>query len=267
MQNFKSTNGLISRSNTAIIYANIPNSMRLSTALLFSLLLLFFSGRVSSASPLPTQAVTEPPSTLPIYIRLFKEERQLEIWQQGNTGHYRLHSTFPICHYSGLSGPKLLEGDLQSPEGFYSLTVDRMNPNSRFHLALDIGFPNQFDQAHGRTGSALMIHGGCVSRGCYAMTDRHIEDIYTIVKGAFAAGQYEIPIHIFPFRMSELNMAYYSQSPWISFWQQMRQAYRLFEENHYPPLVEVIDGQYIVSSGMARQLIHTAKHAFFAENR
>ncbi len=241
--------------------------MRPSTALLTSFLLALLYSSASFAATLSAKTIEKPPSTAPIYIRLFKEERQLEIWQQGNTGHYTLRNTFPICHYSGLTGPKLLEGDLQSPEGFYSLTSDRINPNSRFHLALDIGFPNQYDQAHGRTGSALMIHGGCVSRGCYAMTDRYIEDIYAIVEDAFATGQYEIPIHIFPFRMSKLNMTYYSQSPWIGFWRQMQQGYQLFEENHYPPLVEVLNGQYVVSGGMARQLIQTSADTLFAENR
>ncbi len=231
------------------------------------LLLTALCSGLSLASPPSTENISEPAATPPIYIRLFKEERQLEIWQQSETGHYSLRNTFRICDYSGLTGPKLLEGDLQSPEGFYSLTPDRMNPDSRFHLALDIGYPNEYDKAHGRTGSALMIHGDCVSRGCYAMTDRYIEEIYAIVDSAFTNGQNEIPIHIFPFRMNMLNMAYYSQSPWISFWQQMQQGYQLFEENRYPPLIEVLGNQYIISKGMARQLVHASKSTLFAENK
>jgi len=240
--------------------------MRSITSPLILLLLTALCSSISFASPLYSESSLEPAATAPIYIRLFKEERQLEIWQQSDTGHYSLRSTFRICDYSGLTGPKLLEGDLQSPEGFYSLTPDRMNPDSRFHLALDIGYPNEYDQAHGRTGSALMIHGDCVSRGCYAMTDRNIEEIYAIVDSAFISGQNEIPIHIFPFRMNTLNMTYYSQSPWISFWRQMQQGYQLFEENHYPPLVEVLEGRYITSSGMARQLVQASKNTLFAEN-
>jgi murein L,D-transpeptidase YafK len=241
--------------------------MRLSTAPLLLLLLATLCSRVLLASPLLPDQPLVSTVTPPIYIRLFKEERQLEIWQQSGTGHYQLHTTFRICHYSGLTGPKIIEGDRQSPEGFYSLTPDRMNPNSRFHLALDIGFPNKYDKAHGRTGSALMIHGDCVSKGCYAMTDRSIEEIYAIVESAFATGQQAVPIHIFPFRMNELNMAYYNQSPWISFWQEMRQGYQLFEDNRYPPLVEVFDGQYIISSGMARQLVQATEETLFVENR
>lgn len=234
------------------------------------LILLFLTAIGSAVADNQTQPDTssiqnEIVASPPIYIRLFKEERTLEIWQQGRTGHYLLHSTYPICRYSGLTGPKLHEGDLQSPEGFYSLTSDSMHPDSRFHLALDISFPNEYDKAHGRTGSALMIHGDCVSRGCYAMTDSYIEEIYAIVDHAFNGGQSEIPVHIFPFRMHEMNMDYYRHSKWIDFWQQLRKGYLLLEQNRYPPLVEVVNGQYIISSGMARQLITHAMPT--AENR
>ena len=249
--------------------------MKLSTTSLTLLLLTTLCSGATFASSNHVEASTPallPPSsnqnqtTAPIYIRLFKEERTLEIWQESTPSHYTLRDTFPICHYSGLTGPKLFEGDRQSPEGFYSLTADRMNPNSHFHLALDIGFPNEYDRANGRTGSALMIHGDCVSTGCYAMTDRYIEEIYAVVDRAFAAGQREIPVHIFPFRMNELNMEYYSQSPWIGFWQQMRRGYQLFEHNSYPPHIEVVDGRYIASSGMTKQLANTSRSTLFAES-
>ncbi|MCF6281393.1 MAG: murein L,D-transpeptidase [Candidatus Polarisedimenticolaceae bacterium] len=249
--------------------------MKFSTASLILLLLTALcsgatfasSNHIEDSTPalLPSSS-NQNQTVAPIYIRLFKEERTLEIWQENSPGHYTLRNTFPICHYSGLTGPKLFEGDRQSPEGFYSLTADRMNPNSRFHLALDIGFPNEYDRAHGRTGSALMIHGDCVSKGCYAMTDRYIEDIYTVVGQAFAAGQHEIPIHIFPFRMNGLNMDYYRQSPWIGFWQQMRKGYQLFERNSYPPHIEVVDGRYIISSGMTKQLTNISPSTLFAES-
>ena len=232
---------------------------------LLTLFLLAASGGVSTAAPDDIPTLQTQPT--PVYIRLFKEERTLEVWQQRDTGHYSLRKIYPVCDYSGLVGPKLVEGDRQSPEGFYRLTPDQMRPDSRFHLAMDIGFPNEYDKAQGRTGSALMIHGDCVSKGCYAMTDAYIEEIYAIVDEAFSAGQREIPVHIFPFRMNDMNMAYYSHSRWIGFWQQLHKGYQLFEQNSYPPLVEIIDGQYIISSGMARPLMaYTKPYNTFAEN-
>ena len=79
---------------------------------------------------------------------------------------FKLFKTYPICHYSGGLGPKLKEGDLQAPEGFYSVTKNKLNPNSRFHLSFNLGFPNALERSLGRTGSFLMIHGGCFSTGC-----------------------------------------------------------------------------------------------------
>ena len=232
------------------------SDMRHLTPLLILFLLSAISRVAIAVSDDGQNLLTQP---TPIYIRLFKEERTLEVWQQSETGHYRLQKTYPICNYSGLTGPKLVEGDRQSPEGFYLITPDQMRPDSRYHLALDIGFPNEYDQTQGYTGSALMIHGDCVSKGCYAMTDAYIEEIYAIVDSAFSAGQREIPLHIFPFRMNDMNMEYYSRSPWIGFWQQLRKGYLLFEKNSYPPLVEIMNGQYITSSGMARQLVAFTK--------
>ena len=84
----------------------------------------------------------------------------------------RRFATYPICLWSGRLGPKLREGDRQAPEGFYTVSAEQLNPNSRWHRSFSLGFPNAFDQAHGRTGSFIMVHGGCPSIGCYAMTDR-----------------------------------------------------------------------------------------------
>ena len=186
-----------------------------------------------------------------VYIRIFKEERTFEIWvQKERNSRYKLYRTYPVCRYSGLAGPKLQEGDGQSPEGFYSITPDRMHADSTYHRAMDIGFPNEYDVAHDRTGSALMIHGNCVSQGCYAMTDRYIDEIYSIVSSAFEAGQPSIPVHIFPFRMNAMNMAYYGESKWLYFWSQLEKGYRLFEQEYFPPEVAVIAGRYFVSTGM-----------------
>src|SRR5438128_9509093 len=101
----------------------------------------------------------------PIFLRLFKASRELEMWVEGGA-RFHLFRTYKICAYSGGLGPKQQEGDLQSPEGFYAVTPERLNPDSNYHLSFDLGYPNAYDQAYGRTGDAVMIHGNCVSAGC-----------------------------------------------------------------------------------------------------
>ena len=95
-----------------------------------------------------------------------------------------LFKSYPICTFSGDLGPKLAEGDRQAPEGFYRVTVKQLNPASRHHLAFNVGFPNAFDRQLERTGSELMVHGGCSSVGCYAMGDAQVDEIYALVDAA-----------------------------------------------------------------------------------
>jgi murein L,D-transpeptidase YafK len=170
----------------------------------------------------------------PVYLRLFKEERLLELWME-RSGRFEKALSFPICAWSGTLGPKLKEGDGQSPEGFYLVSRRQLKPDSSFHRALNVGFPNAFDAAQGRTGSFLMIHGACVSIGCYAMTDAGIEDIYAAVEQALANGQEAVPVHIFPFRMTEQRLAATSAEPWHGFWQNLAEGDRLFHATGRPP--------------------------------
>lgn len=113
-----------------------------------------------------------------------KRERVLCVYAAGPTGKYRFIHAYPFHAASGLLGPKMKEGDRQVPEGVYS--VEELNPNSRFHLALRVGYPNDFDQARaeaeGRTdlGGDIMIHGGASSVGCLAMGDRAAEDLFVL---------------------------------------------------------------------------------------
>jgi murein L,D-transpeptidase YafK len=159
----------------------------------------------------------------PAFIRAFKEEGVLELWlKETDNEHYRLYKTYPICKYSGALGPKFAEGDHQTPEGFYAVTANSMNPWSKYHLSFDIGFPNAYDQSMGRTGSHLMIHGHCFSEGCLAMTNPVIEEIYVIVEATLKNGEYDVPIHIFPFRMTQANMARHASSPHIEFWRMLK---------------------------------------------
>lgn len=181
----------------------------------------------------------------PLYLRIFKEEAELELWVQKGR-RYQRYKTYPICTYSGALGPKLQEGDGQSPEGFYTVDLAALNPRSSYHLSFNLGFPNTYDRGHGRTGSFLMVHGDCVSIGCYAMTDPLIEEIYLLVEAALRNGQAAVPAHAFPFRMTPSRMAEAEGHQWQDFWQQLQPAYLQFEETIVPPAVSVEQGRYIV---------------------
>ncbi len=182
----------------------------------------------------------------PVFIRVFKESSELELWVKSGQRH-ALYKTFPICKWSGALGPKLREGDGQSPEGFYSVARGQMNPNSQYHLSFDLGFPNAYDRAQGRTGSFLMIHGSCVSIGCYAMTDRGIEEIWLIADAALSDGQPAFDVQVFPFRLTAENLARHASSPWAPFWQALRVGYDRFETTHVPPSVSVANGAYAIN--------------------
>ena len=184
----------------------------------------------------------------PLFIRIFKEESLLEVWIRSGTEYQYLKNYF-ICAYSGDLGPKLEEGDRQSPEGFYKVKKHQLNPNSKFHLSFNLGYPNKYDRANERTGSFLMVHGNCVSDGCYAMTDDKIEEIYALVEGALQKGQKYVQVHAYPFRMTEENMALNSESEWYDFWVNLKEGYDYFEAEKLPPLVKVENKQYTIHEG------------------
>jgi murein L,D-transpeptidase YafK len=181
----------------------------------------------------------------PILVRLFKEESELEVWKQDREGRYALLKTYPICRWSGELGPKIKEGDRQAPEGFYTITPSLMNPNSSYYLAINMGFPNAFDKSNGRTGAFLMIHGDCSSRGCYAMTDEQIAEIYALARESFFGGQRAFQIQAYPFRMTALNMAKHRDSPHMSFWRMLKQGNDHFEVTRLEPKVDVCDKRYV----------------------
>jgi len=183
----------------------------------------------------------------PIFIRIFKEESELEIWKQRRDGRFYHLKTYPICTWSGGLGPKRKEGDKQAPEGFYTVNENQMNPNSSFHLSFNLGYPNAYDRAHDRTGSFLMVHGKCTSAGCYAMTDPLIEEIFALTREAFNGGQKEIHVHAFPFRMTQMNMLRHIRSPDFMFWQRLKEGYDHFEMTRMPPRIAVCDRQYHVN--------------------
>jgi murein L,D-transpeptidase YafK len=185
----------------------------------------------------------------PILIRIFKEESVLEVWKKEKaTTRYVLLKTYDICKWSGDLGPKKAEGDRQAPEGFYTITPAQMNPNSDYFLAFNLGYPNAYDQSLGRTGSHLMVHGACSSRGCYSMTDEQIQEIYTLARLAFQGGQRDFQVQAFPFRMTPENMAAHRNDPNMDFWRMLKEGYDHFEVIGQPPKVDVCSRRYVFNS-------------------
>jgi murein L,D-transpeptidase YafK len=181
----------------------------------------------------------------PILVRLFKEESELEVWKKDRTGHFALLKTYPICRWSGELGPKIKEGDRQAPEGFYTITPGQMNPNSAYYLSFDLGYPNAFDRSYGRTGSQLMVHGDCSSRGCYSMTDEQIAEIYALGRDAFFGGQRAFQVQAYPFRMTAKNFARHRNNPNMAFWKMLKQGNDHFEVSHLEPKVNVCEKRYV----------------------
>ncbi|MFD1746476.1 L,D-transpeptidase family protein [Rhizobium helianthi] len=200
--------------------------------------------------PLPSRIVAEMqkknmPRNSPIMIRVFKEEGKMEIWKAKADNRFDKIADYDICAWSGKLGPKVKEGDRQAPEGFYNLTPAHLNPNSKYYLAINTGFPNRYDAANGRTGSNLMIHGACSSSGCYSMTDEQILEIYAFARDAFKGGQSSIQLQAFPFRMTAENMARHRTSEHYDFWKMLKVGYDNFEVTKRPPEVGVCERKYV----------------------
>ncbi len=234
--------------------------MKIRTAILGSLLAttLLAGCQGSSVSdlslraekPLPAKVVAKMKAkgmtrTSPIMVRIFKEEGVLEVWKQKNNGKYDQIASYEICKWSGKLGPKYIEGDRQAPEGFYTVRPSQMNPNSSYYLSFNIGFPNAYDRANGRTGQHLMVHGACSSSGCYSMTDEQVAEIYAFGRDAFKGGQRDFQIQAFPFRMTAANMARYKSDPNYPFWKMLKQGYDAFEVTKVPPKVDVCEKRYV----------------------
>ena len=181
-------------------------------------------------------------------IRIFKQERTLEVWKRTNSGEFKMFKAYAICAYSGDLGPKVREGDMQSPEGFYTITPGLLNPNSNYYLAFNTGFPNKFDRANGRTGSYLMVHGDCKSVGCFAMTDAGIAEIYALARERFRGGNTSFQVQILPFRMTTANMVKQTANPHFGFWKNIKEGYDLFEHTKVPPAWDVCEQRYIFNA-------------------
>ena len=186
----------------------------------------------------------------PVFLRIFKKGSELELWMKKGPRYVRF-ATYPICRWSGDLGPKLAQGDRQSPEGFYTVARRQLNPNSRWHLSFNLGYPNAFDRAHERTGDFLMVHGGCGSIGCYAVTDPVVDEIWRIITKAFDAGQPRFHVHVMPFRWTDWNTRLHEADHWRDFWIDLRRGHDMFEATRLPPKVSVCSGRYVFEAASA----------------
>jgi murein L,D-transpeptidase YafK len=174
----------------------------------------------------------------------------LELWMKRGDG-FALFASYPVCYWSGRLGPKLQTGDHQAPEGFYTVSKGQLNPNSHWHRSFDLGFPNLFDRGQGRSGSYLMVHGGCSSVGCYAMTNAVVGEMWALLTAALDAGQERFAVHVFPFRPTGTRLHAYRHHQWAAFWRDLQPAYDLFEASRIPPEISVCRGRYAVRPGQA----------------
>ncbi len=182
----------------------------------------------------------------PVLIRTYKKEAELEIWKRRKAdGKYALLKTYPMCRWSGQLGPKVREGDRQVPEGFYSIAPSQMNPNSNYYLSFNVGYPNAYDRALGRSGGMIMVHGDCSSAGCFSMTDNQIAEIYAIAREGFGGGQREIQLQSYPFRMNAENLAKHRLDPNMAFWRQLKEGSDHFEVTKQEPKVAVCGRRYV----------------------
>ncbi|MCC0004460.1 MAG: murein L,D-transpeptidase [Methylobacteriaceae bacterium] len=188
----------------------------------------------------------------PVLIRTYKKEAEFEIWKRRKSdGKYALLKTYPMCRWSGQLGPKVREGDRQVPEGFYAIAPSQMNPNSNYYLSFNVGYPNAFDRALGRTGGMIMVHGDCSSAGCFSMTDNQISEIYAIAREGFGGGQREIQLQSYPFRMTAENLAKHRLDPNMPFWRQLKEGSDHFEVTKQEPKVAVCGRRYVFDASSA----------------
>jgi len=199
---------------------------------------------ISSATLAQMDKINTTPSS-PVLIRTYKKEAELEIWKMNSDGRYALLKTYPICRWSGQLGPKKVESDMQVPEGFYTIEPGQMNPNSHYYLAFNVGYPNAYDRAYGRTGGSVMVHGVCSSAGCFSMTDEQVADIYATARDALRGGQREIQLQSYPFRMTPENMAKYRLDPNIEFWKELKNGSDHFDVAKTEPPVVVCGKHYV----------------------
>jgi len=186
-----------------------------------------------------------------LYIAAYKTEGKFEVWLKTSAQQpYQLFKTYDFCAHSGTLGPKVFEGDLQTPEGFYHINV--FNPESNFHLSLGINYPNKVDAVrtgkNQKPGGDIYIHGACATVGCIPLTDEKIKEVYILAVEAQNAGQKEIPVHIYPFKLTNANLKKYSAiyPQHKSLWETLQLGYTYFEQHKSLPIINQVKGNYIM---------------------
>jgi len=206
--------------------------------------------RMRAMAPIPAKLLAEMKTkgmtrSSPMLVRVYKQEAELEVWKQASGGRYALLKTYPICRWSGQLGPKKNEGDRQVPEGFYAVSSGQLNPNSKYYLSFDVGYPNAYDRSLGRSGGDIMVHGACSSRGCFAMTDREIAEIYAVARESLSGGQPTFQVQSFPFRMTAENMVRHRRNPNYGFWRNLKEGADSFEITKQPVEVAACGARYV----------------------
>lgn len=188
-----------------------------------------------------------------VFFRVFKREQELEVWvRETRADQYTLVTTYPVCQTSGRLGPKSRQGDLQIPEGFY--TIDIFNPQSQYHLSMRVDYPNAVDRVRGHggpLGGDIYIHGGCATIGCVPVTDEYIEEIYLLAASARDAGQTTIPVHIFPTRLDDAGLRWLAESYGTDyvdygFWENLQDGYLAFQRSGLLPAIGYDGPRYTV---------------------
>ena len=246
-----------------MIYRTLVRAVITSVALAAGMLLagcnsdeISLANNAKANQPVPAKLVAEMAAKdmdlqSPMLVRLFKQEAELEVWKQDRSGRFALLKTYPICRWSGDLGPKVREGDRQAPEGFYAISPGQMNPQSAYYLSFNTGYPNAYDKSLGHTGSELMVHGDCSSRGCYAMTDEQIAEIYSLGRESFFGGQKSFQFQAYPFKLTPVNLAKHRNNPNMPFWKMIKEGYDHFEVTRQEPKVDFCEKKYVFDAAKA----------------
>jgi murein L,D-transpeptidase YafK len=200
------------------------------------------------------QKIAYPP--VEMFLRSFKYEKQLEVWVKSSEKEgFKFLKTYKVCQQSGTTGPKRFEGDFQVPEGVYF--INEFNPNSNYHLSLGLNYPNASDKILSdakNPGSAIYIHGDCVSTGCLPITDAPMDELFFLANSVRTHGQEFIPVHIFPIKFNVASSRTYLETATKdneklkNFSQNLKQVYDFFEQKREVPVVLVNkDGKYILN--------------------
>ena len=171
----------------------------------------------------------------PIYLRLIKEQKRLEIWVQKRQSDFIRLRSYKICGSSAVLGPRRRGGSARQPEGFYMIGTNSLRPQAVSYLGLDLNWPNAFDRAQGWSGETSVLQAGCASEPHFGLTDQDMEEVFTLVHSALAGGQTSVPVHIFPFEMGGLRMLTAQRSQNAAFWEQLAPAWQAFERTKKPP--------------------------------